>query len=117
MAWVSFQCPSLSLTPHLSPGSHFWVIGFGFPHADAAIVALGRRICPGSHLAVRNMFLAFARLLYCFEFEEVTGHEINVLQIDPLAHAHPPFKIRIVPRSEEHVALIERECGRVGRDI
>lgn len=76
---------------------------------------------------MRNMFIAFSRLLYCFTFDEKptgqtaqTGDQaqaslsINELEIDPLAHDHPPFNIKIAPRSRAHIALIERECKGVG---
>ncbi|KEF61521.1 uncharacterized protein A1O9_03088 [Exophiala aquamarina CBS 119918] len=77
----------------------------------------GRRICPGAHLATRNMFIAFSRLLYCFDFCEVPGSPINDREIDPLAHDHPPFQISITPRSQDHVALIERECRSAGSEL
>ncbi|KIW21520.1 hypothetical protein PV08_02100 [Exophiala spinifera] len=75
----------------------------------------GRRICPGWHLGTRNMFIAFSRLLYCFNFSEVPSKPINVWEIDPLAHDHPPFQIHITPRSEQHVLLIEKECAKAGQ--
>ncbi|KAL6248504.1 hypothetical protein RBB50_004759 [Rhinocladiella similis] len=75
----------------------------------------GRRICPGWHLGTRNMFIAFSRLLYCFNFSEVPGKPINVWEIDALAHDHPPFQIQITPRSEQHVRLIEKECAKAGQ--
>jgi cytochrome P450 len=78
---------------------------------------LGRRICPGAHLGTRNMFIAFSRLLYCFDFREVPESPINEREIDALAHDHPPFQIKIVPRSADHVKLIERECRLAGSEI
>ncbi|EXJ58361.1 hypothetical protein A1O7_05786 [Cladophialophora yegresii CBS 114405] len=77
----------------------------------------GRRVCPGWHVATRNMFIAFSRLLYCFDFQEVPGAPIDDWKIDPLAHDHPPFRIRITPRSEDHVRLIERECALAGEEL
>ncbi|KAK7905290.1 hypothetical protein LTR67_000010 [Exophiala xenobiotica] len=77
----------------------------------------GRRVCPGWHLATRNMFIAFSRLLYCFDFVEVPGKPINDWEIDPLAHDHPPFQVRIVPRSDEHVRLIEKTCAKAGQGL
>ncbi|KAK4942809.1 hypothetical protein LTR10_017569 [Elasticomyces elasticus] len=77
----------------------------------------GRRICPGWHLGTRNMFIAFSRLLNCFDFKEVPGAPINDSEIDPLAHDHPPFQIGIIPRSHKHVHLIERECAEAGQDV
>jgi hypothetical protein len=63
------------------------------------------------------MFIAFSRLLYCFDFQEVPGAPIDDWKIDPLAHDHPPYQIRITPRSEDHVRLIEKECGIAGREL
>jgi len=81
------------------------------------IIRVGRRICPGWHLGTRNMFIVFARLLYCFRFEEVPGEPIDDCRIDPLAHNHPPFSIKILPRSQAHVDLIERECASAATDF
>ena len=74
-------------------------------------------MCPGWHVATRNMFIAFSRLLYCFNFEEVEGAPIDDWKIDPLAHDRPPFQIRILPRSEDHVRLIEWECQEAGQEL
>jgi hypothetical protein len=63
------------------------------------------------------MFIAFSRLLYCFDFKEVPGAPIDEWKIDPLAHGHAPFQIQIVPRSMEHVTLIEKECAQAGRGL
>ncbi|KIW10721.1 hypothetical protein PV08_10020 [Exophiala spinifera] len=70
----------------------------------------GRRVCPGWHIA-------FSRLLYCFDFREVPCNPINECKIDPLAHEHAPFKIQIIPRSEKHVRLMERECAPAGQEL
>jgi len=63
------------------------------------------------------MFIAFSRLLYCFDFHEVPGEPIDELEIDALAHDHPPFKIAIVPRSQDHVALVEKDCRAAACDL
>ncbi|KAF2227547.1 cytochrome P450 [Elsinoe ampelina] len=57
--------------------------GFGF----------GRRACPGWYVGTRNMFIAFARILYCFDIKERPGHKIDPLRIDAFAHEHAPFDI------------------------
>ena len=76
----------------------------------------GRRICPGIHLAERNMWRIAAKLLWAYEFAEpldpVTGQVkpldadayINGILISPL-----PFEVRITPRSAKHVARIKTE--------
>ncbi|KAI8170506.1 Cytochrome P450 monooxygenase yanC [Colletotrichum sp. SAR 10_70] len=76
----------------------------------------GRRICPGIHLAERNMWRIAAKLLWAFDFAEPLDPETGkVMPLD--ANAYNPgilqapleFKARITPRSEAHVATIRRE--------
>ncbi|KAJ0302117.1 hypothetical protein Brms1b_012143 [Colletotrichum noveboracense] len=76
----------------------------------------GRRICPGIHLAERNMWRIAAKLLWAFDFAEPLDPETG--KVTPLdANAYNPgilqapleFKARITPRSEAHVATIRRE--------
>jgi len=76
----------------------------------------GRRICPGIHLAERNMWRIAAKLLWAFEFSPAMDPETNEpIPID--THAYTPgtaqfplpFKVHIKPRSEEHIRQIRRE--------
>ncbi|KAL6360789.1 hypothetical protein LRP88_06497 [Fusarium phalaenopsidis] len=76
----------------------------------------GRRICPGIHLAERNMWRIASKLLWAFEFAEPTDPKTGeVMHLDPEAYnpgilqAPLPFKVSIKPRSEAHVATILRE--------
>lgn len=71
------------------------------------------------------MWIALARLLYCFDFEEVPVSFMNLLKIkanefaqgDPIdtfkpnwiEHRWAPFPVRIKVRSSKHAALIEME--------
>lgn len=48
----------------------------------------GRRICPGIHLAERNLFIGIAKLLWAFEFTQPTGTESNT---DPKSGASQGF--------------------------
>jgi cytochrome P450 len=76
----------------------------------------GRRICPGIHLAERNMWRIASKLLWAFEFSEpvdpVTG---KVSPLDPEAYnpgilqAPLPFKVGIKVRSKKHVEIIRKE--------
>lgn len=53
----------------------------------------GRRICPGTHVADRGLFLAISRLLWAFEFEPVLGHPIDKDAVTPGFVTGPvPFK-------------------------
>lgn len=78
----------------------------------------GRRICPGMHLAERNMFLSIAKLLWAFRFENGVradgGAEVN--ETDPVEGYHQgflycakPYGCKSVVRSEEHRETILRE--------
>lgn len=71
----------------------------------------GRRICPGIHLAERNMFLAVAKLLWAFRLEEAVPNDS-----DPVTGYHQgflycakPYGCRPVLRSENIRRAIERE--------
>lgn len=80
-----------------------------------------------------NVWIAIARLLYCFDFEEdkvskesslpylrghivlltisfVKDHPIDTMTIPQITHGKAPFAVKIKPRSPQHAALIEREC-------
>lgn len=76
----------------------------------------GRRICPGIHLAERNMWRIAAKLLWAFDFSQ----EIDSVTKQPIpinTHAYTPgvamfpmpFKVQIKPRSEAHVRTIDAE--------
>ncbi|KAF2815541.1 putative cytochrome P450 oxidoreductase [Mytilinidion resinicola] len=76
----------------------------------------GRRICPGIHLAERNMWRIAAKLLWAFEFSEpVDPITRKVSHLDPEAYnpgilqAPLPFKVDIKVRSEKHVEIIRKE--------
>jgi len=68
----------------------------------------GRRVYVGYNVAHNNVWLAIACLVYCFDFAEDPDHPINTFNTDWEEWAHPPFKVRIKPRSQAHVDLIKR---------
>ncbi|QGA18020.1 hypothetical protein EYB26_005698 [Talaromyces marneffei] len=89
---------------------------------------VGRRICPGLHLADRNMFVAMAKLLWAFNFEKfidpVTGEVAEpdsdiVTGYDSagLVMAAHPFKLTITPRSEARCETIMREFSQAESDV
>ena len=78
----------------------------------------GRRICPGLHLADRNLFLAMAKLLWGFKFTEKTDSEGNAVKVNTDAiegysqgfiHAPKPFEASVTLRSEARRDTIMRE--------
>ncbi|CAG8952215.1 hypothetical protein HYFRA_00000955 [Hymenoscyphus fraxineus] len=70
---------------------------------------VGRRVCPGYHVGESNVWIAVARLLYCFEFEAIEDQPIDVHNTNWTEHVKAPFAMKIKPRSPAHAALVERE--------
>lgn len=76
----------------------------------------GRRICPGLHLAERNLWRTVAKLMWAFDILEpldpATGKTIPIDEnafSSSILVAPLPFKVRIVPRSEKVLQSIRRE--------
>lgn len=86
----------------------------------------GRRICPGIHLAERNMFLAFAKLLWAFEFTsglDADGKPVEI-DTDPASAYSEGFLVcakkyplEVKVRSEKRRQTIEREYREAERDV
>ncbi|KAF3127945.1 hypothetical protein TWF569_011645 [Orbilia oligospora] len=79
---------------------------------------VGRRICPGIHLAERNVWLGVAKLLWAFKFEKATGADGQPIEmnVDPktgytegFLHCALPFKCKVTVRSEERRKTILKE--------
>ncbi len=75
----------------------------------------GRRICVGIHLAERTQWRITARLLWAFNIEpaidEVTGKPVELdteAYEDGFVSEPKPYKVRFVPRSEEHAKVIRK---------
>ncbi|KAL5352910.1 hypothetical protein ACLOAV_002858 [Pseudogymnoascus australis] len=78
----------------------------------------GRRICPGMHLAERNMWRIAAKLLWAFDFAEPLDPKTGMtIPIDADAYnrgilqAPLPFNVTITPRSTQHIAAIKSEIA------
>ncbi|KAF8752085.1 cytochrome P450 [Rhizoctonia solani] len=72
----------------------------------------GCRICPGIQIAKQDMFLAFSRLLWAFEFSAPPGTQVNTDQsafFGETVRRPKPFEVVITPCSAKRVATIERE--------
>ncbi|KAH7311321.1 putative cytochrome P450 [Stachybotrys elegans] len=72
----------------------------------------GRRICPGMHVADRNLFLGISRLLWAFEFKRPLDDKGEEIVPDPSKASqgfliHPlPFEAVIVPRDSKRAGII-----------
>ncbi|KAJ5910349.1 hypothetical protein N7504_004992 [Penicillium tannophilum] len=73
-------------------------------------------ICPGIHLAERNMWRITAKLLWAFSILEPVNPKTGKVQpLDENAYnscilvSPLPFKVRVVPRSDKHLATVKQE--------
>ncbi|KAK2063126.1 cytochrome P450 [Colletotrichum caudatum] len=69
----------------------------------------GRRICVGWKVAEQALFIAFARLLYCFEMSPngpIDDEKLNHQALDE------PFPVKTTVRSAGHALLIEEEASK-----
>lgn len=57
-----------------------------------------------------NVWIAIARLLYCFNFEEIPGKPIDTMTIPQITKNAAPFEVKVTPRSPAHAALIRTDC-------
>ena len=86
----------------------------------------GRRICPGIHLAERNLFLGISKLIWAFDIQP--GTDANGASIEPnfdpqtgysegfLVCARD-FPCEIKPRSDARQATIMREYEQAQKDV
>lgn len=86
----------------------------------------GRRICPGIHLAERNLFLAMAKLLWAFDFAEKRDAQGMVIPVDVdpktgysdgFLHCPKPFVADIRVRSRGMRETIIKEFEAAERDV
>lgn len=93
---------------------------------DHYAYGVGRRLCPGIHLAERTVFLITAKLLWAFDFQgkvDANGkrHEIDISSTtgytDGLTVGPKAFPCDIKVRSDRTKATILREFAEVERDI
>lgn len=78
-----------------NPTHNFW--GFGG----------GRRICVGYRVAQQSLFVAFARMAFCFRI--TADGEFNDWDLKPRSLTEP-FPVKLEPRSEAHRRLILEEA-------
>lgn len=97
-----------------------------FENRDHYGYGSGRRICPGIHLAERNLFLGMTKLLWAFEFSEKKDARGNAipLNVDPetaysegFLHCPKPFDCEIQIRSATRRATIMREFDEVEGEV
>ncbi|KAI9836280.1 MAG: hypothetical protein M1819_001617 [Sarea resinae] len=93
-----------------------YAVGPDWAKRDHYGYGAGRRMCPGIHLAERNMWRITAKLLWAFDIapalDPVTKQPV---ELDEHAYTSAiltrpmPYRIRVSPRSDAHMRAIERE--------
>ncbi|KAJ7607153.1 cytochrome P450 [Roridomyces roridus] len=76
---------------------------------------VGRRLCPGIHLAQNSININTMNLIWAFQFSPDTDASGNPIPLDTSAYqrgiltAPEPFRCTIKPRSKERADIIEQE--------
>jgi cytochrome P450 len=69
----------------------------------------GRRICPGMHVAERELFLAISRLLWAFDIKPVVGEPISLVEYEGESGRTPlPYRVTLRPRHNKVSAMVGR---------
>jgi len=93
---------------------------------DHYIYGAGRRICPGIHLAEREMWLATAKLVWGFNFNQATDNTGAKIPIDTnpttgysegFLVCPKDFATCVTPRSEKRIETIKREFEKADKEI
>ncbi|PYI35222.1 cytochrome P450, partial [Aspergillus indologenus CBS 114.80] len=80
------------------------------PDLPTCAFGLGRRLCPGEHLARNSLHLVISRMLWAFDIQYVGNAPPDSLAMTQGISSRPqPFKARFCPRSRLHQAVIETE--------
>jgi hypothetical protein len=87
---------------------------------------VGRRICPGIHLAERGLWLAVVRILWAFEIQpklNATGKPIHIDVApetgyrDGFLNQCFPFEVDVKVRSEKHREIILAEAAKAEAEV
>ncbi|KAK9378731.1 cytochrome protein [Kockiozyma suomiensis] len=85
----------------------------GVPHPSReghSSFGWGRRICPGAGIALNNLFIALAKLMWAFDIKPIPGQKYDTLDYTEGFNSRPNhFECIITSRSEHHRRIIEQE--------
>lgn len=97
---------------HPKLASHYTSDGPGRDHFG---YGAGRRVCPGIHLAERNLFIAMAKLLWAFEFRKKDGDDGGRVESSiGFLQCVREYDCQIMVRSERRAETIRREFEKAG---
>ncbi|KAI0413485.1 cytochrome P450 2C31 [Xylaria grammica] len=113
-AGTSFLINSIALSREFDDAHEFqperWIEG-SEAHTTANFWGFGggRRICVGWKVAEQALYIAFARLLYCFELTPNGPIDDKMLNHQTV---NEPFPVKVTVRSPGHAQLIEGEASK-----
>ena len=74
------------------------------------IFQISRRICPGIHVAERELWLAVSRLLWAFDIRSLPDEPISLKEYEGESGRTPlPYRVMLIPRHDSVQALLEAE--------
>ena len=80
------------------------------PGRDHFGYGAGRRVCPGIHLAERNLFIGISKLLWAFEFSKALGEaDAQIESSIGFLQCVRDYGLQIKGRSEKRAKTIRRE--------
>ncbi|KAH8170103.1 cytochrome p450 domain-containing protein [Sarocladium implicatum] len=110
----TFNTWALSLSPdEYKQPERFWPERHLNEHLNNGLKghhSFGRRVCVGWKVGELNVWIAAARLLYCFDFHEKLGQPIDTMRMPITSSPDGPFALDVKVRSPAHAALIQRDC-------
>ena len=80
------------------------------PALPADICCRSRRICPGIHVAERELWLAISRLLWAYNIRPLPEEPISLEGYTGASARTPqPYRVTLTPRHDRVQALLEAE--------
>ncbi|PYH92658.1 cytochrome P450 [Aspergillus ellipticus CBS 707.79] len=92
------------------------------PDLPSYSFGLGRRFCPGKHLAQGTLFITISRLLWAYNITHASrgGHKVEVdpwVMVQGLAAPPLPFEAAFRVRSKRHREIIQSEWENAEKDL
>ena len=94
-----------------------WTFGAGYVHKTkqksvplADVCCRSRRICPGIHVAERELWLAISRLLWAYDIRPLPEEPISLEGYTGESARTPlPYRVTLTPRHDRVQTLLEGE--------